>query len=193
MEYTVSDLLKNCLALEEKAATEYTRAKLIWAKDVIYDYRSRMKCSLNTCGHYGNNFMCPPKLEDVSFYRRMNESYRLAILVQDQEDWHSPHYDEAMEKKFKEMSVTSLKKLVKLENSAFGCGLPYALASAGGNCKLCDPCKARLGEPACAHPDLARPSMEAMGIDIAATCSRAGLPADFLPGRLLVTGLLYLY
>lgn len=193
MTAEVSKALSGCLALEKKALEAgLTRACLIWTEDIIYDPRSRIKCRLNTCGNYGTNFQCPPSLPDIETYIDMNSRYKLALLAQSEEKCASEVYDEAMEKQAKAQGLNLLKALVGLERSCFGLGFPYALASAGGSCKICNPCKARLGEKACAHPELARPSMEAMGIDIAATCRRAGYSADFLPGRLLLTGLLYI-
>ena len=192
MEYTVTNQLTGCLRLAEKADESYSRVRLIWAENVIFDMRSRIKCSLGTCRQYGNNFMCPPALQGIETYREMNGRYKLALLVQEEEAWAGTSYDAAMEKRFKALSTDNMRKLVALEKDAFSMGFPYALAAAGGSCKVCDPCKARLGEKACVHPELARPSMEAMGIDIHATCRHAGLPADFQPGRLLITGMLYL-
>lgn len=193
MTNQVAAALRACLALEEKALEAgFVRARLIWTQDIIYDLRSRIKCRLNTCGNYGTNFQCPPNLPDIETYMEMNRRYKLALLVQSQTDCESKVYDEAAERLVRQKSLELLKGLTALESASFRLGFPYALASAGGACKICDTCKARLGQTVCAHPELARPSMEAMGIDITATCQRAGYPADFLPGRLLLTGLLYL-
>ncbi len=192
MTNIVASALRSCLSLEEKALEAgLTRARLVWTEDIIYDLRSRIKCRLNTCHNYGTNFQCPPNLAEIETYIEMNRRYKLALLVQSQTDCESKVYDEAMEELMRRQSLNLLKTLVGLERTCFGLGFPYALASAGGSCKVCSPCKARLGEKACAHPELARPSMEAMGIDITATCNRAGYPSDFLPGRLLLTGILY--
>ena len=60
-------------------------------------------------------------------------------------------------------------------------GYYKAFALACGPCWLCKTCGAarRGGGPAaCKHPDLARPSMEAAGIDVYATARAAGLPIE---------------
>ena len=79
-----------------------------------------------------------------------------------------------------------------LEAEAFKMGYRFATAFAGGDCVLCDVCAGVAGEP-CRHPFEARPSMEAVGIDVVATAEAAGLsielPADEHPrwtGLLLI-------
>jgi len=64
-----------------------------------------------------------------------------------------------------------------LEAEAFKMGYRFAAAFAGGDCVLCDVCAGASGEP-CNHPFEARPSMEAVGIDVVATAEAAGLPLE---------------
>ena len=82
--------------------------------------------------------------------------------------------------------------MTALESEAFKMGYRFAAAFAGGDCVLCDVCAGAAGEP-CNHPFEARPSMEAVGIDVVATAEAAGLviemPADEHPrwtGLLLI-------
>ena len=76
-----------------------------------------------------------------------------------------------------------MHKLVnQIEALAFKEGFYLAAGLIGGDCALCLDCVTpRSGEP-CRHPFEARPSMEAMGIDVLETCRRAGLPM-FLSSR----------
>jgi predicted metal-binding protein len=64
-----------------------------------------------------------------------------------------------------------------LEAEAFKMGYRFAAAFAGGDCVLCDVCAGATGEP-CNHPFEARPSMEAVGIDVVATAEAAGLAIE---------------
>jgi predicted metal-binding protein len=82
--------------------------------------------------------------------------------------------------------------MTALEAEAFKMGYRFAAAFAGGDCVLCDVCAGANGEP-CKHTFEARPSMEAVGIDVVATAEAAGLavelPADEHPrwtGLLLI-------
>jgi predicted metal-binding protein len=61
-----------------------------------------------------------------------------------------------------------------LEAEAYRMGYRFAAAFAGGDCVLCEVCAGVTGEP-CRRPGEARPSMEAVGIDVVATAEAAGL------------------
>jgi len=67
--------------------------------------------------------------------------------------------------------------MTALESAAFKMGYRFATAFAGGDCVLCDVCVGKDGE-ACRHPFEARPSMEAVGIDVVATAEAAGLAIE---------------
>jgi len=67
--------------------------------------------------------------------------------------------------------------MTALEAEAFKMGYRFAAAFAGGDCVLCDVCAGATGEP-CNHPFEARPSMEAVGIDVVATAAAAGLAVE---------------
>jgi predicted metal-binding protein len=67
--------------------------------------------------------------------------------------------------------------MTALESAAFKMGYRFATAFAGGDCVLCDVCVGKDGE-ACRHPFEARPSMEAVGIDVVATADAAGLAIE---------------
>jgi predicted metal-binding protein len=67
--------------------------------------------------------------------------------------------------------------MTALESVAFKMGYRFATAFAGGDCVLCDVCVGKDGE-ACRHPFEARPSMEAVGIDVVATADAAGLAIE---------------
>jgi predicted metal-binding protein len=67
--------------------------------------------------------------------------------------------------------------MTALEAAAFKMGYRFATAFAGGDCVLCDVCVGKDGE-ACRHPFEARPSMEAVGIDVVATAAAAGLAIE---------------
>jgi len=64
-----------------------------------------------------------------------------------------------------------------LEAQAFKMGHRFAAAFAGGDCVLCAVCAGVDGWP-CEHPYEARPSMEAVGIDVVATAEAAGLTVE---------------
>jgi predicted metal-binding protein len=71
----------------------------------------------------------------------------------------------------------TLHKLVNaVETQAFKQGFYLAAGLTGGECSLCPECvTVQSGKP-CRHPFEARPSMEALGIDVIKTCDKAGMP-----------------
>jgi len=66
----------------------------------------------------------------------------------------------------------------ELEREAVKCGYRFAAAFAGGDCVLC-PGGGGVDDGVCRHPFAARPSMEAVGIDVVATARAAGLDVEF--------------
>jgi len=193
MTQTTQNDLQGCLALAASALQSgYRRAQLVWVRDVVFDPRTRIKCLQNTCTHYGRHFMCPPNLPGIEAYQDACDRFRIGLLVQDEINVLPGLSPAEIDQQFKIMSCRNLRHLAHLEQQAFRLGFSFTFSAGGGACKLCDPCQATLGADRCAHPDIARPSMEAIGIDVAATCDRAGLPSDFRPERLLVTGLLFI-
>ena len=98
----------------------------------------------------------------------------------------------AYEARLRDSKNEFARLMTALEAEAFKMGYRFAAAFAGGDCVLCDVCAGATGEP-CNHPFEARPSMEAVGIDVVATAAAAGLaielPADEHPrwtGLLLI-------
>ena len=68
--------------------------------------------------------------------------------------------------------------MTDLERAAFKMGYRYAAAFSGGECVLCEECVGQASGEPCRHPFEARPSMEAVGIDVVATAVAAGLSVE---------------
>ncbi len=67
-----------------------------------------------------------------------------------------------------------------LERKLFLAGYYKALGLGAGPCNLCDSCAFEEG---CCHPDQARPSMEACGIDVFVTVRRHGFTINVVRTR----------
>lgn len=118
--------------------------------------------------------------------------FSLALLFQVQGGLKPGMTVEAMEKRFKEVSLQLLDILTHLEKRAFELGFHFSLGLGSGHCKLCDKCPAGVENSSCTNPGKARPSMEAVGIDVIGTAMKAGFPVDFSREIVRATGLLYL-
>ena len=89
----------------------------------------------------------------------------------------APRNQRAYEARLRDSQNEFARLMTALEAEAFKMGYRFAAAFAGGDCVLCDVCAGAAGEP-CQHPFEARPSMEAVGIDVVATAEAAGLPVE---------------
>ncbi|MHC4591261.1 MAG: DUF2284 domain-containing protein [Planctomycetota bacterium] len=124
--------------------------------DVITAEWVRMKCQFG-CGGYGRCLTCPPHSPTPERTRRLLDGYETAYVLW----WGSEH--------------PGREEIAAIERDVFLQGYYKALILASGPCGLCDPCPL---EWPCRHPHLARPAMEACGIDVFETAHRAGFPLD---------------
>ena len=138
----------------------FRSAKLIRQKDVETAHWVRWKCQFG-CGGYGSNLVCPPHAPTPGETRRMLDEYRHAVLF------------EAGNREPKKIAAA-------LEREVFLAGYYKALGLGAGSCSLCDACAFDEG---CRHPDEARPSMEACGIDVFATLRKHGLDIEVVRTR----------
>jgi predicted metal-binding protein len=180
-------------------------AKAVSARDVFVDKRVRLKCSVPLCSSYGRNLMCPPNLMSVDEFSDVLGLYEKAILVQVEADIDSSDKaGKSLDKKLCEeldRSTDSAKwqkrlhKLVNcLETEAFKQGFYLAAGLTGGECSLCGECASARNGERCRHPFEARPSMEAMGIDVIRTCEKAGMPVRLSSkSKIRWTGIVLLY
>ena len=160
--------------------------------DIVVDERVRLKCRVPVCDTYNKNLMCPPYVPSVAEFREALTNYTQAILIQVSALLHETHAHAPREEVF--IPARELHELVNLgEREAFEAGFRFAAGFIGGCCRLCDECVAAQGGTSCRFPFKARPSMEAMGIDVIATAEKAGLPVTFpVKNRVTWTGLILL-
>lgn len=148
---------------KEALAGGVTDAVVVSPSKVFTAAWVRLRCQFG-CSEYGQCLTCPPHSPTPETTRRMLDEYRTAILLHGS-DW----------KAVREVGQT-------LERKIFLDGYHKAFSLLCGPCWLCKDCAlghTKKGKPvACRHPDLARPSMEAAGIDVYATARAAGLPIE---------------
>jgi len=134
--------------------------KSIDVKDVVVGEWVRWKCRYG-CPSYGKWLTCPPYSPTPNETRALLREYRRALLF-----------------RMKPVKGKMLKALTDLERRIFLEGHPKVLAFSGGACNLCEACSLRSG--VCRKPAIARPSMEACGIDVFETVRRAGYDISIL-------------
>lgn len=161
-----------------------THAKIILTKDIVVDKRVRLKCAVPVCSSYGRHLMCPPNVMPVDEFKEILSAYKKALILQIEGDYGSSDRSpgERLSKKL-ESGITEPDELMKklhvlvnaMETMAFKRGLHLATGLIGGECLLCTECVPPGSGEACRRPFEARPSMEAMGIDVVRTCEKVGL------------------
>lgn len=173
------DLFRQLIEIAmERGATE---AKIVPVHDIILDERVILKCQVPLCKEYGNHLLCPPNSPSLAQFREALKKYSNALLIQirtpaDQLGSKS----EEGRKKAIYAPANELHEIVNaVEKAAQELGFTFAAGFIGGACKLCDPCVGvKSGKP-CKYPFKARPSMEAVGIDVHRTAQRAGRVFSF--------------
>ena len=196
-----ADLKELCEVAIKNGATS---AKAIHVKQVVVDERVLLKCRIPQCMYYGQNRMCPPYTPTPREFREYISKYTHAVIVQVE-----TVYPEILEKparsegaKLSEVA-RELQNIVKpidlvwkklhtivgiVEKEAFNRGYYFSSGLGSAACRLCDKCD--VTSP-CKHPFEARPSMEAVGIDVFATSKNAGLEIRFPAGeKIVLTGLI---
>lgn len=162
-------------------------AKIIDTSEIVVDKRVRLKCLVPVCSSYGRSLMCPPNLMSVDEFASVLGLYRKALIVQIEAEYDSKDKsegpltrqtcDEAEKSTNTQDWQIKLHRMVnRLEAMAFKEGFYLAAGLTGGDCALCPECVTPQSGESCRHPFEARPSMEAMGIDVLKTCDNAGLP-----------------
>ena len=183
-----------------------SRARPVPADFIVVDERVQLKCRFPPCPFYGRNRMCPPFTPTAEEFRKYLAKYRHALIVQldvplTEDVKRRIHGDSRLEELFsdREFSRTLMREgrqawrllnqvISGVERESFKRGYRFAVGFAAGSCPLCDECDVTAP---CKHPFEARPSMEAVGIDVHGTLNKVGLGVEWgARGTVTLTGLI---
>ena len=142
--------------------------KIITAKNIFVEDWVRQKCEYG-CKGYARHFTCPPYSPAPHETRKRLQNYETALLV------------EFANLKEKKEQQEIHKIMYELEKTAFLDGLHKSFAYTAGPCRSCGSCHAEnienpgaYSKKECKNQKMARPSMEACGIDVFQTARNAG-------------------
>lgn len=141
---------------------QFSQVTTVSADELPFSTEVRKLCEQNSCGKYGKNWVCPPAVESLDYFRKeLSRFSLLAIMtevypVKDSFDWKGMM---AGAKQFKD-KLQVLKKELESADKAFD-----FLILGAGHCDLCEPCNYVKGKP-CRYPQDAIFSLEACGIDV---------------------------
>ena len=181
------------LALEKGAAD----AKVISTKKVVVEDRVVLKCKIG-CTNYGKTLACPPYTPSAEEFRKIVAEYKYAMFMKfkskasadaevlknlnvAESDPTVPKEIKAKAAKFwadwKEDKKNMLQSVVDLEKAAMKEGYSLAVSFVSGTCQLCDKCNTQTR--ICVHPELARWSEDAVGVNVKKTAANAGIEFNF--------------
>lgn len=145
---------------ERAVALGALAAKVVPASTVRTGEWVRWKCRFG-CGGYGSSLVCPPHTPTPDETQALLDEFRRAVLF--------------------ESPLGRTKKIAaELERELFLDGYYRAFGLGAGPCNLCRTCTFDEG---CRYPRRARPSMEAVGIDVYATARRNGFTINVVRNR----------
>ncbi len=130
----------------------------------------RMKC-LYGCPDYGKAACCPPNTPSVAECERFFGEYKRAAVF---------HFEKAVDKPEDrhDWSRGINGRLLELEKEVFLSGFVKAFLMPMDSCGVCAACAGT--KAGCKDPKRARPSPDAMAVDVYATVLRAGYPIEVL-------------
>jgi len=132
----------------------------------------RMKCQFG-CREYGRNASCPPNVPSVAECARFFGEYRKAAILHFPMALENPEDRHAWSREVN-------RKLLGLERAVFLKGHPRAFLLFMDSCGFCQQCAGSRQE--CKEPRSARPTPEAMAVDVFSTVRKVGFPIGVLPG-----------
>lgn len=192
-----------CRRAKELGAVE---AAPIPVADIVVDERAMLKCLAPRCPFYGTNLMCPPNVMPISQFKRTLRAYHYGIIIikidlalsgtpedltnlNDISEAWGTIKSAGTNKENLGTSITKYVRVLRedqetlseilrqIESVCISDGYYFAAGLGSGACFLCDECVGP--NSACRYPYKARPSMEAMGIDVVATANRVGMQLNF--------------
>jgi len=123
------------------------------------------------CAEYGKSASCPPNVPTVDECERFFRSYNKAAIF---------HFEKKVDKPEDRYAWTRQvnMKLWRLERDVFVAGYPKAFLLYMDTCYFCKDCSG--SRATCFNKKMARPTPEALGVDVYSTVKAAGYPIAVL-------------
>lgn len=137
-----------------------TDAKIIKTSSVVTAAWVRLRCQYG-CERYNSSHCCPPKSPTPGETREILDGYENALFIHCIGD----------------VNTNSIVK--RLEREIFLSGFHKTVGMTAGPCTICKKCN----QEKCNNPNIARPAMEACGIDVFATARGNGFPIEVVKDR----------
>jgi len=148
----------------------YTDFRWIDPREIVVAQWVRMKCMFG-CAGYGMSGCCPPETPSVAECERFFHEYKQAVVLRFEKRVRRPEDRHAWTAKVN-------RKLLELERAVFLAGNERALLLFMDTCQMCRDCTgSRLH---CKNKQGARPSADALAMDVYSTVRKVGYPIQVL-------------
>jgi len=172
-------------------------AKIIPANKVVIEDRVVLKCKVG-CTNYGKTLVCPPYTPTAEEFRKIVSEYGYVMFMKFKSSAEAdsevlknllvaetdPTVLQSVKEKvagfwqtWKGEKRKMLQTVVDLEKAAMNKGYPLSIGFISGHCQLCEKCNTQTRM--CAHPNLARYSEDAVGVNVQKTAQNAGISVTF--------------
>jgi len=145
----------------------------------------RLKCQYG-CKNYGTRLTCPPYSPTPDETRRVLDEYSIAYLLKYEGFLGFDSYPpKNLKASIRDLSLHVCDTVTAMERHAYLSGYHKAFSYGAHRCSRCQDC-AIAADPrsrTCNFAKVARPSLEAAGIDVFGTVELAGLPIDISPTK----------
>lgn len=167
-------MTKTSLKQIEKLARAHGLKDFKWLdpKTIIPRHWVRGKCVYG-CPRYGKKACCPPDVPSVAECKEFFKEYRFGLFFHLTKQFADPN------ERFPWAQEVN-KQVLALEREVFLAGFYKAFAFTAAPCNLCDPCGNSKRE--CRNPLVARPTLEAFGVDVYAAARSMGYPIQVVKG-----------
>jgi predicted metal-binding protein len=156
----------------ETLFADHGYADFRWIKpgSIVVSQWVRLKC-LFGCRNYGRNASCPPNVPSVLECRQFFDEYEAGVIFRFEKKLDQPEDRHAWSKGVN-------RELLRLERAVFLAGYPKAFLLFMDSCYLCVDCSGARTQ--CKNPIEARPTPEAMAVDVFSTVRQYGYPIEVL-------------
>ncbi len=156
------------------------KAGLVRVADIDFEPDFRKLCERNSCGMYGQSWMCPPDVGPVDQLIAQAKQFQWAVVFQTVNRLEDSYDIEGMLEAGKSMNRLMAAVRRKLEEL----GVEKRLLLGAGGCRVCQIC-AKVQGRTCRNPDLALSSFEAYGVNVSDLAPKAGM--KYINGQNTVT------
>jgi len=148
----------------------FTDFRWIDPQTIVFAQWVRMKC-IYGCGSYGELATCPPNTPPVKECERFVREYTKCAVF---------HFEKKVEDPIDRHLWTKgvNQDLYGMELDLFKSGYVKAFLLPMDTCELCSDCAGNRED--CRHPEQARPTPDALGIDVYSTVRSIGYPIQVL-------------